>query len=67
MQPKHIRTMKTYCESRSNQKYAANTRHADHTGKRQRFYQRFLFMKKAVCSRVPKFAAYFRSAFPKVW
>lgn len=41
-------------------KYAAKFRLADHTEANQRFYLRFLCMKRAVWSGVPEFAAYFR-------
>ena len=33
---------------------------------RQRFYLRFPYSKRAVCSGFPEFAAYFRRAFPEV-
>lgn len=32
----------------------------------QRFYLRFLYAKRPVCSRVQEFAAYFRTAIPEV-
>ena len=32
----------------------------------QRFYLRFLYAKRAVCSWVPEFAAYFRKMIPEV-
>lgn len=48
------------------QKYAANSRHADHTQKRQCFYLGFLCAKTATCSGVPKFAAYFRQSILEV-
>lgn len=48
-------------------KYAANFGLVDHTGMRQRFYLRFPYSKRAVCSGFPEFAAYFRRAFPEVW
>ena len=41
-------------------KYAAKFRLADHAGARQCLYLRFLGVKRAVWSAVPKFAAYFR-------
>ena len=47
-------------------KYAANSRHAGHADKRQRFYLRFLYTKRAVCSGVSEFDAYFRAAIPEV-
>lgn len=49
-----------------NRKYAANSKHAKHTGMPQRLYLRFLCAKRAVCSRIPEFAAYFRAAIPEV-
>lgn len=47
-------------------KYAANIGYAEHTGKRQRFYLRFLDVKMAAWSGVLKFAAYFRYAIPEL-
>lgn len=53
--------MDTPCHRGKNRKYAANSKLAEHTGMPQRLYQRFLYTKKAVCSGVPEFAAYFRN------
>ena len=47
-------------------KYAAKFRVVDHTEANQRFYLRFLCMKRAVWSGVPEFAAYFRFEIPEV-
>lgn len=41
-------------------KYAAKFRLVDHAGARQCLYLRFLGVKRAAWSAVPKFAAYFR-------
>ena len=49
-----------------NRKYAANLKLAEHTGIPQRLYLRFLCAKRAVCSGIPEFAAYFRRAVPEV-
>lgn len=57
MQPKPVRTMKTYGENRSNQKYAANSRNADHTEYRQRFYLRFCWQKSACARRFSIFSS----------
>lgn len=51
---------------RRKRKYAANSKHAEHTGMPQRLYLQFLCAKRAVCSGVPKFAAYFRVVIPEV-
>lgn len=53
--------MKTYCESRSNQKYAANSRHADHAGEWQRFYLLFCCKKSGCARRFPVFFQHFRN------
>lgn len=58
--------MDTGCRRGENRKYAANFKHAKHTGMPQRLYLRFLYAKRAVCSGVPEFAAYFRAAIPEV-
>lgn len=58
--------MDTACHRGKNRKYVANSKHAEHTGMPQRLYLRFLCAKRAVCSWVPEFAAYFRRAFPEV-
>lgn len=52
--------MDAACRRGENRKYAANSKHAEHTGMPQRLYLRFLCAKRAVCSWVPEFAAYFR-------
>lgn len=49
--------MKTYCESRSNQKYAANSRRADHAGEWQRFYLLFCCKKSGCARRFPVFSS----------
>lgn len=54
------------CRRGENRKYAANSKLDEHTGMPQRFYLRFLYAKRAVCSWVPEFAAYFRRAVPEV-
>lgn len=51
--------MDAACRRGENRKYAANSKHAKHTGIPQRLYLRFLCAKRAVCSGVPEFAAYF--------
>lgn len=51
--------MDAACRRGENRKYAANSKHAKHTGIPQRLYLRFLCAKRAVCSWVPEFAAYF--------
>ena len=58
--------METPCHRGKNRKYAANSKLAKHTGMPQRLYLRFLCVKRAVCSWVPDFAAYFRRAVPEV-
>ena len=58
--------MDTLCRGGKNRKYAANTKHAEHTGMPQRLYLRFLYAKRPVRSGVSEFAAYFRQAFPEV-
>lgn len=58
--------METPCHRGKYRKYAANSKHAEHTGMPQRLYLRFLCAKRAVCSWVPEFAAYFRQAIPEV-
>lgn len=58
--------MDAACRRGENRKYAANSKHAEHTGTPQRLYLRFLCAKRAVCSWVPEFAAYFRQAVPEV-
>ena len=58
--------MDAACRRGKNRKYAANSKHAKHTGIPQRLYLRFLCAKRAVCSWVPEFAAYFRAAIPEV-
>lgn len=58
--------MDAACRRGENRKYAANSNHAEHTGMPQRLYLRFLCAKRAVCSWVPEFAAYFRRAVPEV-
>lgn len=58
--------METPCHRGKNQKYAANSKLAKHTRMPQRLYLRFLCAKRAVCSWVPEFAAYFRRAVPEV-
>ena len=58
--------MDTGCHRGKNRKYAANSKYAEHTGMPQRLYLRFLCAKRAVCSGVPEFAAYFRRAIPEV-
>lgn len=58
--------METSCHRGKNRKYAANSKHAEHTGIPQRLYLRFLCTKRAVCSLVPEFAAYFCAAIPEV-
>ena len=64
IQPRFCRG--TDCHRGKNRKYAANSKLAEHTGTLQRLYLRFLCAKRAVCSRVPEFAAYFRAAIPEV-
>ena len=49
-----------------NRKYAANSKLAKHAGMPQHLYLRFLCAKRAACSWVPEFAAYFRRAIPEV-
>ena len=51
--------MDTGCHRGKNRKYAANSKHAKHTGMPQHLYLRFLCAKRAVCSGVPEFAADF--------
>lgn len=51
---------------KQNRKYAANSKYAEHTGMPRRLYLRFLCAKRAACSWVPEFAAYFRRAVPEV-
>lgn len=58
--------MNTTCHRGRNRKYAANSKHAEHTGMPQRLYLWFLCVKRAVCSEVPEFAAYFWRAVPEV-
>ena len=58
--------MDAACHRGKKRKYAANSKHAEHTGMPQRLYLRFLCAKRAVCSWVPEFAAYFRRAVPEV-
>lgn len=58
--------MDAACHRGKNLKYAANSEFAEHTGMPQRLYLRFLCAKRAVCSWVPEFAAYFRAANPEV-
>lgn len=58
--------MITACRRGKNLKYAANLKHVEHTGMRQRFYLRLLCAKRAVCSKVPGFVAYFRQVIPEV-
>lgn len=58
--------MDTACRKGENRKYAANSKYAEHTGMPQRLYLQFLCAKRAVCSGVPKFAAYFRVVIPEV-
>ena len=58
--------MDTARQRGKNRKYAANSKHAEHTGMPQRLYLQFLCAKRAVCSGVPKFAAYFRVVIPEV-
>lgn len=58
--------MDTACHRGKKRKYAANFKHAKHTGIPQRLYLRLLCAKRAVCSGVPEFAAYFRAAIPEV-
>ena len=58
--------MDAACHRGKNRKYAANSKYAEHTGMLQRLYLRFLCAKRAVCSWVPEFAAYFRRAVPEV-
>lgn len=58
--------MDAACHRGKNRKYAANSKHAEHTGIPQRFYLQFLCVKRAVCSWVPEFAAYFGRAVPEV-
>lgn len=58
--------MDAACRRGENRKYAANSKLDEHTGMPQRFYLRFLYAKRAVCSWVPEFAAYFRRAVPEV-
>ena len=58
--------MDTACRKGENWKYAANSKLAERTGIPQRLYLRFLCAKRAVCSLVPEFAAYFRAAIPEV-
>lgn len=58
--------MDTACHRGKNRKYAANSKHTEHTGIPQRLYLRFLCVKRAVCSWVPEFAAYFGRAVPEV-
>ena len=55
-----------FCRRGKNRKYAANSKHAEHTGMPQHFYLRFLYTKRPVCSGVQEFAAYFRTAIPEV-
>lgn len=47
-------------------KYAAKSEQVDRTKLHQRVYLRFLYAKRAVCSGVPEFAAYFRRAISEV-
>ena len=54
------------CHRGKNRKYSANLKLAEHTGMPQCIYLRFLYAKRAVCSWVPEFAAYFRAAIPEV-
>lgn len=58
--------MDTPCHRGKNRKYAANSKLTEHTGMPQRLYLRFLCAKRAACSWVPEFAAYFRRAVPEV-
>lgn len=58
--------MDAACHRGKNRKYAANSKYAEHTRIIQRLYLRFLCAKRAVCSGVPKFAAYFRVVIPEV-
>lgn len=58
--------MDTPCHRGKNRKYAANSKLTEHTGMPQRLYLRFLCVKRAACSWVPEFAAYFRAANPEV-
>ena len=58
--------MDTACHRGKNRKYAANSKHVEHTGMLQRLYLRFLCVKKAVCLGIPDFAAYFRVVIPEV-
>lgn len=58
--------MGTACHGGKNRKYAANSKLVKHTGMPQHLYLRFLCAKRAVCSWVPEFAAYFRAAIPEV-
>ena len=58
--------MDTVCHRGKNPKYAANSKLDEHTGMPQCLYLRFLCAKRAVCSWVPEFAAYFRRAVPEV-
>lgn len=51
--------MDTACRKGENRKYAANSKYAEHTGMLQRLYLRFLCVKRAVCSEIQEFAAYF--------
>lgn len=57
--------MNTACHGGKNRKYAANSKLAKHAGMPQHLYLRFLCAKRAVCSWVPEFAAYFRGRFQK--
>lgn len=58
--------MDTACHRGEKRKYAANSKNAEHAEIPQRLYLRFLCAKRAVCSWVPEFAAYFRQAIPEV-
>lgn len=51
--------MDAACHRGKNRKYAANSKLAKYTGMPRRLYLRFLCAKRAVCSWVPEFAAYF--------
>ena len=58
--------MNTACHRGKNRKYAANSKLAERTGIPQRPYLRFPCAKRALCSWVPEFAAYFQQAVPEV-
>ncbi len=58
--------MDAACHRGKNRKYAANSKLAERTGMPRRLYLRFLCAKRAVCSWVPEFAAYFQRAVPEV-